>query len=42
MNHETFYEIVKPYSATSRERIYGLYDCLEEIRKNKIKGNIND
>jgi len=40
MNIEKFYEIVQPYSITSRERIYGLYECLEEIRKNEIKGDI--
>lgn len=40
MNKEIFYNIVKPFSATSRERIYGLYECLEIIRKDKIKGDM--
>jgi O-methyltransferase len=40
MNKENFYDIVKNYSMTSKERIYKLYECLEYIRNNEIKGDI--
>jgi O-methyltransferase len=40
MNFKKFYDLIQPYSITSKERIYGLYECLEEIRKNKIKGDM--
>ena len=40
MNRQVFYEIVKPYTMTSKERVYALFDSLEEIRKNGIEGDI--
>lgn len=40
MNVIEFYNIVAPYSGTSKERIYGLFECLEQIRKDKIKGDM--
>jgi O-methyltransferase len=40
MNQEKFYSIVSPYSMTSKERINCLYDSLEYIRLNNIKGDI--
>lgn len=40
MNKEVFYEIVKPFSMTSFERIVELFNCLEYIRLNEIEGDI--
>jgi hypothetical protein len=40
MNIIEFYDKVSPYSGTSRERIYGLFECLEQIRKDNIKGDM--
>jgi hypothetical protein len=39
MNRQVFYEIVKPYTMTSKERVYALFDSLEEIRKAEFKRN---
>ncbi len=38
MNKNDFFDIVKPLSITSKERIYGLWDSLEYIRINSIPG----
>lgn len=40
MNRDIFYNIVSPFSMTSKERIHGLYDSLEFIRNNNIEGDI--
>lgn len=39
MNKSDFYEIVKPYTMTSEERVYCLFDSLDYIRKNNIDGD---
>lgn len=39
INKEYFYEIVKPFTMTSFERINALYDALEYIRINNIQGD---
>lgn len=40
MNKEIFYSIVKPFTMTSEQRIHGLFNSLEEIRINKVEGDI--
>jgi O-methyltransferase len=40
MNKEEFFNIVKPYSMTSKERIDSLFESLECIRKNNIDGDL--
>jgi O-methyltransferase len=40
MNKELFYRIVKPYTMTSEERVYSLFDSLEEIRIGNIEGDV--
>jgi O-methyltransferase len=39
MTKEEFYKIVRPYTMTSEERIYDLFDTLEYIRTNNIEGD---
>jgi O-methyltransferase len=39
MKFEDFYNIVQPYSMTSKERINELFESLEYLRKNEIKGD---
>jgi O-methyltransferase len=40
MNKEIFCSIVKPFTMTSKQRIHGLFNSLEEIRINKVEGDI--
>jgi len=40
MNKDIFYQTVKPFSMTSEERINGLFESLEYVRKNNIIGDI--
>ena len=39
MNKDLFYKKVQPFSMTSKERIYELYESLEYVRLNKIEGD---
>lgn len=39
MYFDEFVEVVRPYTMTSIERVKCLYDCLEKIRINNIKGD---
>lgn len=40
MNKNKFFDIVQPFSMTSRERIYELYESLEYIRLSNLEGDI--
>lgn len=40
MNKNKFIDIVQPFSMTSRERIYELYESLEYIRLSNLEGDI--
>jgi hypothetical protein len=35
-----FYKKIKNYSMLSKERLYNLYDCINYVKNNKIKGDI--
>ena len=40
INFIKFYKKIKNYSMSSKERLYNLYDCLDYVKKNNIKGDI--
>ena len=40
MNKNEFLDIVQPFSMTSKERIFALFDSLEYIRKLNLEGDI--
>lgn len=40
MTKQQFFTTVSPFTMTSKERIFDLFDCMEEIRLNNIDGDI--
>ncbi len=40
INFIKFYKKIKSYSMSSKERLYNLYDILDYVKKNNIKGDI--